>query len=1223
MDQEISELNKKYAGVQFKKDFVGFGQFSGQVQEVWRKNKEGVLARVVYQDGDAEDVPIAELETYVAANPKETKKPGSTKKRKQEGRKSSEGVKSPSGKKSRKSVGKTPVKSPKGKSTTPAADPDQKVEIWDKVNKKKIAASKLPKQKNLEKYLASHPGHIVYSEQDKANKSKSVAASMDSLKEYMSTRVAVWNKDTQKKITGDKAPTRQTLAKFFKSNPNCEVYWNQDKGVQAEAIVKVEESASAQRWLESAKRAVGVLKDLEKSDPNTPGSAAALESLITSFEKAVELGIKEVDDLELQVLRMHKLPDLHVSLKTMMSVYDSMAGGSSADVSSAIDELELGIEPVITAKVSGATNLGEVHSSLHPITIAEYASRQTEFLEESGSAKIVIEENREPASQLKEKCAADQAQTTQKLEGVKEEQNQNETERLKAEKDTAMEVERALNTKNDLALQLEQATREYEVLLKKEERQKRTNNVLRDSEAKSLKRILDKQSKENFALAKSETRISVISSLDSYVQKLPTSEVLQGSMQELAAKLGSMKCQSFFGDALSEAMKDRISKRVAHEVAKIAVKTMRGLMPMDKLESVLNECKMAYESVETDSSVADGMPFSYQSMADSTERIVLKGNLRCRGGPPSFDWKFTGICGMPLTAQAINNSLQGFTVVFNLTDPEMKKKKDSQERVDLANDEVRNMQKALAQVAQNPGTVAYSTANPAFEGYQMQLEVVDIPEQCKLEFPSSFLEALQLAHSADYLNYLARKDQKMAGTQKKAANLSSFSQFEGTKVMCKGKRTVSGCVVSENGAASIRCDDTGELMTVAEFENYAGVTVKKGMADPHGSVLVLMKGEKAWRPLSDIMESFDQEQIQKAILQQKEEKAAAAKAEEEKTAKEAADKAAKEADKAAKEAAETPVAAEPVKMDTSEGVEETKIAEAEEKKVKAQEEEKKEEELPKDAIMNQICDMIVSDGSFEFALKAAGLTCRAVDRVVYGSVLPAVEGAKTNGSNAFCCLRPSGGQVGRRGFSKTGVSLLNNVAIATMHARISWGIQKVAILDINTIFSSGTYEIFKNDHECMFASIFLKPDAVDPVMTNVLNDVSAENKNYLYAILPEGTEGSKIKEPIGSKGIKQVISNELTAMLREFQPQMILLSSAFDGFEQHPLGGAMGLSPREYNWISRQISQLADQLCDGRFITVLEDGVGLVSSKSDQAKFSKSVLGHLQGLMGKGYSSAA
>ena len=63
-------------------------------------------------------------------------------------------------------------------------------------------------------------------------------------------------------------------------------------------------------------------------------------------------------------------------------------------------------------------------------------------------------------------------------------------------------------------------------------------------------------------------------------------------------------------------------------------------------------------------------------------------------------------------------------------------------------------------------------------------------------------------------------------------------------------------------------------------------------------------------------------------------------------------------------------------------------------------------------------------------------------------------------SNAFCLIRPPGHHCGRCGAThsveQNGFCLLNNVTVGIAHARLHWGVHKVAVVDVDVHFGNGT-----------------------------------------------------------------------------------------------------------------------------------------------------------------------
>jgi hypothetical protein len=115
---------------------------------------------------------------------------------------------------------------------------------------------------------------------------------------------------------------------------------------------------------------------------------------------------------------------------------------------------------------------------------------------------------------------------------------------------------------------------------------------------------------------------------------------------------------------------------------------------------------------------------------------------------------------------------------------------------------------------------------------------------------------------------------------------------------------------------------------------------------------------------------------------------------------------------------------------------------------------------------------------------------------------------------------------------------------------------------------------------------------------------SAEGE-ALVQLLPKGAAGgssSGVKAQAaggsgatllaGPAGWRQSLQQKILPAIRRFQPELIFISSGFDGCYMDPLGGRLGLRPSDFKWGTRQVMKLAKELpsCNGRVISVLEGG---------------------------------
>src|SRR5438270_3929502 len=102
-------------------------------------------------------------------------------------------------------------------------------------------------------------------------------------------------------------------------------------------------------------------------------------------------------------------------------------------------------------------------------------------------------------------------------------------------------------------------------------------------------------------------------------------------------------------------------------------------------------------------------------------------------------------------------------------------------------------------------------------------------------------------------------------------------------------------------------------------------------------------------------------------------------------------------------------------------------------------------------------DTLMSQGSAEAALRAAGGAVAAVDAVQEGRA-PA----------AFVAVRPPGHHA--EPARAMGFCLFNNAAVAALHARARWGLRRIAVVDFDVHHGNGTQATFAADPDLFYAS---------------------------------------------------------------------------------------------------------------------------------------------------------
>lgn len=225
-------------------------------------------------------------------------------------------------------------------------------------------------------------------------------------------------------------------------------------------------------------------------------------------------------------------------------------------------------------------------------------------------------------------------------------------------------------------------------------------------------------------------------------------------------------------------------------------------------------------------------------------------------------------------------------------------------------------------------------------------------------------------------------------------------------------------------------------------------------------------------------------------------------------------------------------------------------------------------------------DTIVSPGSGEAALRAAGAVIAAVDAVAAGQI-----------DTAFCGVRPPGhhAEVDRA----MGFCLFNNVAIGAAHARAIHGWQRVAVMDFDVHHGNGTQHSFAADAEFFYASTHQMPLYPGTGATS-----ERGVGNICNAPLPPGG---------GSSEFRAAMTAHILPAIKAFRPDFILISAGFDAHRADPLAN-LTLESADFAWATTELLSLAKSCCHGRLISTLEGGY-------DLAALAECVTAHVAALM--------
>lgn len=210
-------------------------------------------------------------------------------------------------------------------------------------------------------------------------------------------------------------------------------------------------------------------------------------------------------------------------------------------------------------------------------------------------------------------------------------------------------------------------------------------------------------------------------------------------------------------------------------------------------------------------------------------------------------------------------------------------------------------------------------------------------------------------------------------------------------------------------------------------------------------------------------------------------------------------------------------------------------------------------------------DTVISPGSRDAALCAAGAAVAAVDAVAAGE-----------GRNAFCAVRPPGHHA--EPDRAMGFCLFNNIAVAALHARKAHGFNRAAVIDFDVHHGNGTQAMFEADDKLFYASIHqspLYPGTGETAERGVGNIVNVPLRPYA-----------------GSAEFRAAMQNWVIPALDAFGPDIVLISAGFDAHRADPLA-MLQYSEDDFAWATRKLIGVAEAHCGGRVVSTLEGGYDL------------------------------
>ena len=221
---------------------------------------------------------------------------------------------------------------------------------------------------------------------------------------------------------------------------------------------------------------------------------------------------------------------------------------------------------------------------------------------------------------------------------------------------------------------------------------------------------------------------------------------------------------------------------------------------------------------------------------------------------------------------------------------------------------------------------------------------------------------------------------------------------------------------------------------------------------------------------------------------------------------------------------------------------------------------------PKEDMVRLDADTSMSPGSFEAALRAIGGGMQAVDEVMTGKA-----------ANAFVAVRPPGHHT--ETVRPMGFCLFNSAAIAARYAQKKHGAERAAIVDFDVHHGNGSQDIFWSDKSVMYCSTHEMP--LFPG-TGAVSECGEFN-TVVNAPLRAGD---------GGDAFRIAFETSILPRLREFKPDLMVISAGFDAHTRDPLAN-LNLVEADYKWVTQKLMEIADQSANGRIVSMLEGGYDL------------------------------
>jgi len=214
-------------------------------------------------------------------------------------------------------------------------------------------------------------------------------------------------------------------------------------------------------------------------------------------------------------------------------------------------------------------------------------------------------------------------------------------------------------------------------------------------------------------------------------------------------------------------------------------------------------------------------------------------------------------------------------------------------------------------------------------------------------------------------------------------------------------------------------------------------------------------------------------------------------------------------------------------------------------------------------------DTQASSRSYDAACLAAGAVMNGMEMIMQGEA-----------DNAFALVRPPGHHA--EADRAMGFCLFNNVAVGARYGLQNLGLERIAIIDWDLHHGNGTQNSFYTSNEVLYLSTHAFP--YYPGSGSIGEVGAGKGEGYTVNVPLSGGHDDR--------AFAKIFQELIVPVTREYRPDFIIISAGFDTYFADPLG-TMAVTEQGFACMTKQVVDLAAEICEGRVLVALEGGYNL------------------------------